>query len=252
LNELFRHIGAFGRPVDVSAQGWRSDEAFGWITLVLVVVFAIVVGQLVLVFARSRKTPSATRGDDRIASVIVLGTTILFGIVVDGVALFRSGTDLRQGFQRTPSASERPVEVEVLAQQWIWSFRLAGPDGKFGTDDDVVTLKTLHLPAGRPAKLELRSKDVIHSLYVPQLRIKRDAQPGETTTLLLEPTRAGEYEIACAQHCGANHYLMRGTLVVTDDDTWGRFVASEGQLGKERIAARASDGDWAWTFGAAP
>ena len=253
LTELFHRIGAYGRPRDVSVNGWRGDQLFGWITVVLVVVFLIVLVQLVLVALRSRDEapPSASRGDDARSRFIVAFTTLLLVLAVDVVALWHGKRDLNEALLRVPADSEHPILVEVMAQQWAWSFRLAGEDGKFGTDDDIVTLHTLRLPVGRPARLELRSKDVIHSLYLPHFRMKRDAQPGATTELLLEPTEVGTFEIACAQHCGANHYLMRATLDVVEPPTFQRYVRDESTLARERAAARPSDSQWAWAFGEA-
>lgn len=248
---LLRHLGAWGRPLDASAQGWRGDELFGWITIVVSLTLLVVVAQLALVVLRSRRLglPGTTTGVSPTAQLVVLGGTLLLFLLVDGVALLRGWDDLSAGLLRKPAVSERIVKVEVLAQQWAWTFRLAGDDDAFGTDDDVVVMHALHLPAGRPAQLELRSKDVMHSLFVPQLRIKRDAQPGATTELLLEPVREGRYEIACTQHCGLNHYKMRATLDVMDDAAFGRWAHAESVLAKQRAGARTSDGMWAWPFG---
>ena len=75
-----------------------------------------------------------------------------------------------------------------------------------------MTLNELDVPVGRPIYLKLRSRDVVHSLYLPNFRTKIDAIPGMTTRLWFQATEAGRYEIACAQHCGVNHYKMRGLL----------------------------------------
>ncbi|MEO6954445.1 MAG: cupredoxin domain-containing protein [Polyangia bacterium] len=251
MASFLRQLGAWGRPLDVSAQGWRGDELFGWISIVVTLALVVVLVQLALVVVRSRrlKLPGTTNGESRTAQLIVVVGSLLLFLLVDGVALLRGWDDLSAGLLRTPAASERVVNVEVLAQQWAWTFRLAGDDGTFGTDDDVVVMHALHLPAGRPAQLELRSKDVMHSLYVPQLRLKRDAQPGATTELLLEPTRQGQYEIACTQHCGLNHYKMRATLDVMDSAAFERWAHEESVLAKQRASARTSDGMWAWPFG---
>jgi cytochrome c oxidase subunit 2 len=87
---------------------------------------------------------------------------------------------------------------------------------------------------------------------VPQLRVKRDAQPGATTELLLEPVREGRYEVACAQHCGLNHYKMRGTLDVLDDAAWERWAGEESARAATQSAARPSDGNWGWPLEATP
>ena len=215
--------------------------------------FAVVFGHLLLVILRSHRTnvASGSDGNNRSAVLIVGIATLVLALAIDGVALLGGNGDL-QALLRRPTADERPVEVEVLGQQWAWAFRLAGADGRFGTNDDIVTLHHLTLPAGRPARLEMRSKDVIHSLYLPQLRIKRDVQPNTTTELLLEPTRAGDYEIACSQHCGVNHYKMRALLKVTSDADFASYLERESKLAVERAGARTSDGDWTWPYGAMP
>ncbi|HYA80803.1 MAG TPA: cytochrome c oxidase subunit II [Methylocystis sp.] len=136
-------------------------------------------------------------------------------------------------------------EVEAIGAQWSWSFRLPGEDGKLGAtdvrfidstnplgvnpadprgrDDLIVTNGELHLPVGKPVKLLLRSVDVLHDFYVPQIRAKMDLVPGIVTYLWFTPTKTGEYEILCAAFCGLGHPQMRGKLVVeseTDYRTW--------------------------------
>ena len=108
---------------------------------------------------------------------------------------------------------DRPAtvqEVRIQAEQFAWNIRYPGPDGQFDTEDDVVTLNQLHLPVGQPVLLKIQSKDVIHSFFVPQFRIKQDAVPGMTTQVWLQATRAGQFEILCAELCGLGHYRMRG------------------------------------------
>lgn len=125
--------------------------------------------------------------------------------------------------------------VEVLAQQYAWNVRYPGADGRFGkTDaagvsdqnpfgrvdgdpdgkDDMITLNEMHLVTGKPLRLTLRSRDVIHSFFVPEFRFKQDAIPGSAIDVWFTPTRAGKYEIACAEFCGPAHYRMKGFLTV--------------------------------------
>ena len=136
-------------------------------------------------------------------------------------------------------------EVEAIGAQWSWSFRLPGEDGKLGAtdvrfidstnplgvnpadprgrDDLIVTNGELHLPVGKPVKLLLRSVDVLHDFYVPQIRAKMDLVPGIVTYLWFTPTKTGEYEILCAAFCGLGHPQMRGKLIVeseADYKTW--------------------------------
>jgi cytochrome c oxidase subunit 2 len=146
-----------------------------------------------------------------------------------------------------PPESESLV-VQVTGEQFAWNVHYAGPDGVFGrTDlklldlqsnplgldrsdpaakDDVTTLNQLYLPVNKPIIVRLRSKDVIHSFGVPELRVKQDAIPGLTIPIWFVPTvttaemraRKGDdafqYEIACAQLCGLGHATMRGFVTI--------------------------------------
>src|SRR5262245_49072172 len=134
------------------------------------------------------------------------------------------------------------VQVEAVAQQFVWNFRYPGADGKFGKvdprlyndadnsigarpgplgidpadqagKDDFVTT-TLVAPVNRPISLTLRSKDVVHAFYVPALRLKQDAVPGMRISIHFTATREGRYEIACAELCGKFHHQMRAYLDV--------------------------------------
>ena len=106
------------------------------------------------------------------------------------------------------------VRIEINAHQWAWDARYAGPDGKFNTADDIVILNDIGVPVGAPVIFQLASTDVIHSFYVPNLRMKLDAVPGTVNRMWFQAKETGEFEIVCAQHCGTNHYKMRGTLTV--------------------------------------
>lgn len=138
--------------------------------------------------------------------------------------------------------------VEVVAQQWNWTYRLPGRDGRLGTvsarlvtddnpfglnpndpngrDDVLVASPELHLPLGRPVKLLLRSKDVLHDFAVAQMRVKMDFVPGLVSYVWFTPTRAGTFDILCEELCGTAHFAMRGKLVVEDA---GAFQAWEGR-----------------------
>ncbi|HTH28557.1 MAG TPA: cytochrome c oxidase subunit II [Sphingobium sp.] len=145
--------------------------------------------------------------------------------------------------------------VEAVGQQWQWSFRFPGADGvlgtaavkhmtpdnpfginpldPFGRDDLLVESNELHLPVGRPVKVVLRSKDVLHDFYVPEFRAKMDLVPGIVTYFWLTPTVKGRFEILCAELCGVGHHEMRGSVVVEprrDFDAWLARQTSFGQV----------------------
>jgi heme/copper-type cytochrome/quinol oxidase subunit 2 len=154
------------------------------------------------------------------------------------------------------------ASVEVVSQQWLWSFRLPGADGKLGRaetrdvtpenplgldkndasglDDVIIEGGELHLPIGKPVHILLRSVDVLHDFYVPEFRAKMDMIPGMITYFWFTPTRTGTFEILCAELCGVGHPQMRGTVVVDNDadyqtwlgqqQTFTQLTASSGEL----------------------
>lgn len=144
---------------------------------------------------------------------------------------------------------EDATEVEVVGQQWSWSFRLPGADGKLGTadnrlisddnilginpedpygqDDIVIDGDDLHLAVGQPVKMLLRSVDVLHNFYVPEFRAKMDMVPGMITYYWMEPTRVGTYDVLCAELCGTGHAYMRGTVLIDTDEDYALWVSEQ-------------------------
>lgn len=141
------------------------------------------------------------------------------------------------------------TEVEVVAQQWQWSYRLPGADGKLGTsnarlvgpdnplginpddpnskDDVVVEAADLHLPVGKPVKMLLRSIDVLHDFYVPEFRGRMDMVPGMVTYFWFTPTRIGSFEVLCAELCGVGHAFMRGVVKVDDEQDYAVWLGQQ-------------------------
>jgi|TARA_B110000261_G_scaffold131051_1_gene147064 cytochrome c oxidase subunit 2 len=144
---------------------------------------------------------------------------------------------------------EDATEVEVVGQQWSWSFRLPGADGKLGTadnrlisddnilginpedpygqDDIVIDGDDLHLAVGQPVKMLLRSVDVLHNFYVPEFRAKMDMVPGMITYYWMEPTRVGTYDVLCAELCGTGHAYMRGTVLIDTDEDYALWISEQ-------------------------
>ncbi|HEU5058299.1 MAG TPA: hypothetical protein VFU21_17325 [Kofleriaceae bacterium] len=234
------------RPPDASAEGWRIDRL-----LDSGIAIAAVLGAAVLLYllvaavawrARSgRPEPRSTAAGAtwRGAAVTVALTTAVFAVL--DVRLFAVSTrDLAGTFLRADQVDRDPraVRVEVNAQRWAWNIRYPGLDGRFATDDDVVSMNDLRLPVDRPVVVELASSDVVHAFFLPSFRVKLDAVPGRIQRTWFRPTRIGTYEIACAEHCGAQHHRMRGTVTVTSAGDFERWVA-----GGSRDAARIAEED---------
>ncbi|HEX3594425.1 MAG TPA: cytochrome c oxidase subunit II [Polyangiaceae bacterium] len=117
---------------------------------------------------------------------------------------------------RTPPKNS--LEIYVTAKQWMWKFSL--PSGQRSAGVLVV-------PQGRPVRLILTSRDVVHSFFVPAFRVKQDAVPGRYTTLWFDPERIGTYPVYCAEYCGVDHSRMWGSVVVLSPGDYGRWLEGE-------------------------
>ena len=170
--------------------------------------------------------------------------TWLTGLTTVGVAaMLTPGLFVWAKFVEVP---EEAHVVEAVGQQWHWTFRYPGDDGKFGEvdaerisadnpfgmdpddpngrDDKLVYSPQAHIPVDQPVKFLLRSKDVLHDFAVAQFRVKMDLVPGMQTFLWLTPTKTGRFEILCEEHCGLAHYTMRGAVMVDEPGDYANWL----------------------------
>ncbi len=170
----------------------------------------------------------------------------LTGLTTVGVAaMLAPGLFVWASFVEVPKDA---AVFEAVGQQWNWSFRFPGKDGKLGTvdaryitdknpfgmnpddpngqDDVLVASPELHLPLGRPVKALLRSVDVLHDFAVPQFRAKMDLVPGLVTYIWFTPTRTGKFDLLCNELCGVGHFVMRGKVVVEEEREFQAWLSS--------------------------
>lgn len=245
------------------ASNWGYIDATILITFWITgLVFAAVILFMAYCVWRFRHRPGRTAEFDPENRRLEVGLTVVTALGV--AAMLAPGLFVWRQFIVVP---EDAATVEVFAQQWSWSFRLPGEDGRLGTsdarlvgpdnplgisphdrfgqDDVVVDAADLHLPVGSPVKMVLRSVDVLHDFYVPEFRAKMDMVPGMVTYFWFTPTRTGEFEILCAELCGVGHSFMRGYVQVQEEPgyrDWLRGQQTFAELSAGRRASSASAG----------
>ena len=218
-----------------------------------------VLGHLALVYllVRAARRPGRAGEHPRRQWLVALVPALLMALVAEGGVVVLGLPVFGQYYGPAPADALR---LEVTGRQFFWVSHYAGPDGTAGptrpelittenplgldpavpsSADDRVVLNELAVPLGRATRVTLRSTDVIHSFFVRELRVKQDAVPGMAIPIWFEPTKAGDYEIACNQICGLGHYRMKGTLHVlepADFETWVQEQApfSAGATGETR------------------
>ena len=236
-------------PTLASVHGADIDSVFGAVLVVCGIAFVAVQGALGYFVARygskGNERASYWHDNPKAEAILLIGTAVILTVLVF----------MGQRVWASIYFSDRPQNafvVEVTGQQFAWVFHYPGPDGAFGrTDislisdtndigldkndppakDDVVLQNALHIPVNRPVIVRLRSKDVIHSFFLPNLRVKQDAVPGLAIEVWFTANQTGTFEIACAELCGLAHYRMKGALTIESEDAVNAWL-------KEQLAAQ--------------
>ena len=247
-------------PAAASAHAGAIDNMIDAVHYLMLALFLAWGGFFIYVLMRFR-----ARRNPKADYVGVKSKTSSYGeiavAIAEGILLLGFSIPMwAERVDEVPSESESTV-VRVVAQQFAWNIWYPGADGVFGaadpalTDeatnaigldrndpaaaDDIWTVNQLHLPVDKPAIIHLSSKDVIHSLNLPNMRIKQDAIPGLVIPVWFVPTKTTEqireqtgnpdyvYEIACAQLCGNSHYSMRGFLTVHTEEAFQAWLDEE-------------------------
>ena len=235
-------------PPLISEQRAAYDEQFMLTLVVTGIIFFF--AQLGLCYAVFRYRDRGGRahyshGNTKMEIIWTSATAVLFvGLVLVGQHIWA-----QVHLQEAPADA---VQIEIMAQQFAWNFRYSGPDGQFGRvspelmdesvgnplgldyDDPAATddlvMPVIAVPVDRPVEVIMRSKDVIHSFFVREMRIKQDVVPGMETRLHFTANTVGRYEVPCTELCGLGHSQMRTYLLVMseqDFQDWLRDNALE-------------------------
>ena len=253
-----------GMPLDAAEHGARLDQTMLYIHILMAVLF---VGwglfyAYCLVRFRSRRNRKADyTGVKSHFSSWLEGAVAVIEALFLLVLAFPIWAEVKA---KPPTEDEANLVVSVSAQQFAWNVHYPGADGKFGrrdinlvsddnvlgldrndpdAKDDITTINQLNLPVDKTVLVKLTSQDVIHSFFLPQMRVKQDAIPGMEFPVYFKPIKTGNWEMACAQLCGLGHYRMRGMLNIQTDAEYAQWLAENAPHPTEEEAPAEAPGE---------
>jgi cytochrome c oxidase subunit 2 len=214
-------------PENVSTFGADVDSVLYLIYYIVAVWFVLTYGAIIYFLIRYRRRPGQraiyVHGNTfrQYAWILVLGLIV---VLLD-IGIDIHGEEVWQKVKlRVPPAD---IQVRVTAKQFNWEVLHPGPDGVFDTQDDHQIDGQLDVPVNKVVHVTLTSKDVIHSFFLPHLRLKQDAMPGRNILVWFEATKPGEYDWPCAELCGTGHTGMVGRLTVHTPETYKAWTAEQ-------------------------
>jgi len=234
-------------PPDISTQGPAIDHLLLVLHLFMGTIFLGWGGYFLYCLFRFRaKSQGPVERSVKPFSLPKYLELVIFGFELF-LLVFLAGplwAKIRQDFPSEKTA----IVIHLIAEQYAWNVQYPGPDGLFGpispakitplnplgldrdalgAGDDLVSVNEMHIPVHRPVVVYLSSKDVIHSFFLPVMRVKQDIIPGIGARVWFEATQTGSYEIACAQLCGNGHFRMRGRFIVDTEADFSAWLKSK-------------------------
>lgn len=206
-----------GLPTNInSAYGAEIDNLYYLIFYVTGAMFLLTEGLLLYFIVKYRRREGGKAIYSHGNTKAEVAWTVIPGLMLFGLALLQSNTWAKA---RTEFPAGPDVEViQVLGQKYEWSFRYRGRDGRFGTEDDIITIGNLHIPVNKKVVLKMSSKDVIHSPFLPHLRVKQDVLPGFVTKVWFEADRVALWDIKAKKAVFVNPADLEGKNIVVDPD----------------------------------
>ena len=217
-------------PENINEGGHMIDQLFMFILLLTGVVF---IGTSAALFwfmwkydaDRNTEPVKFTHGSHNLEIIwsILPAVTLLF------IAIYQMNAwaDAKLRRPMLANGQPKPPLVEVTARQFEWQLRYAGKDGELGTRDDVILVNDMHLPMNEDIVMTLKSQDVLHSFFLPNLRVKQDAVPGMRQFVWYRGNKSGIYDIVCAELCGWGHYKMRGRVTFESRERFDRWLEQQ-------------------------
>lgn len=221
----------------MSRLGEQIDNLFYMINVIVTVVFIgtnVALGYVLIRGVRNKEVDGKAWFSHGSHSLEVLWSIAPAGILMF-ISLYQMDVWMRFRV-KSHFPDERVIVAEVTARQFEWRIRYPSPDRSFKNDseiqawlagpqdDDLYTVNDIHFPAIKPVQIYLRTMDVQHSFFVPELRLKQDAVPGQVIPIWFQAHTAGEYDLTCAELCGWGHFKMRGRIVAETETEYRDYL----------------------------
>ena len=255
-----------GLPISISSNSPAIDEVIvltHWLMLFLFVGWGSFFIISLVKFRKSKNPQADYLGvKSHMSSVFEVAVALIEIVLLIGFSFPIWASRVND----VPTSNEGIIHVRVVAQQYAWNIHYPGPDGifgstqselvdevsnpvgldrsSFGASDDFITINQLHIPVNKKVRIDLTTKDVIHSFKLPELRVGQDAIPGMSIPMHFEATMTSDQflkkmvgtpregkglEISCAQLCGLGHYRMRGYLTVDTEEEYNDWLSLQAE-----------------------
>jgi cytochrome c oxidase subunit II len=238
----FSHLGSVNWTFPELATNFSDIDSLFYLTLSITglafFLAHLILGYFIFKYKDNNPLIKYSQGNKRLEIAYALGV----GIVFITLAIMSQRIWTKIYF----AAPTNVLQIEATGEQFRWIFRYSGKDNKFGakdlklinkeqnplglnpqdpdSKDDIVKISELVIPIDQPIKLILHSHDVMHSFFAPNLRIKQDAIPSMSMATQFQANKIGEYEIACAELCGQDHYRMKARLKVISEEDFHKWI----------------------------
>lgn len=214
--------GSLFLPAALSETAKDVDVLFYILTGIAVVIFLLVWMLLLIFLVRYRRKHPTKQGLRLYGNTrLEIIWTVIPALILVVLGIYSA--QMVYALQKPPADA---YEIQVTASKWKWEFTYPdGPNGGF------TTLNDLRLPADKPILFRITSTDVIHSFWIPELRIKMDAVSGRETRVWVKPLKEeGKFKVLCAEYCGTAHANMVSDALVMKEEHFGKWVASGGKV----------------------
>ena len=252
-----RESNLYWAPEAATKGAKKVDALLNFIFYLTATVFVLTQTVYIYYLVKYRRRPGSkayySHGNNKLELIwTAVPTAIFLGLVIYSNRLWAE--------LHSPPPDDA-VKIDVVSYQFGWDFRYAGADGQLGAidvhsysvdnkfglvpddaaGDDDFSSTELVIPVGRAAHIYLHSRDVIHSFYVPEFRLYQAAVPGRTIAWVwFEPTRTGNFELACSQICGSGHYNMKAPIRVVSQEEFEKWQAGKIEAKAEEAKAAAA------------